>query len=245
MAISEVQANLERLAQSYPGRLLIVGISGEAKAWWQFGIVMGRSAGSRNRILEMAEGGAVVRTVVFNPSEEAGESDKTIYNMVVDNGHDHIISNGRQSDTFARDLKAGHDIWHAMRSLDYEDDPAHTARITAIVQSSGRFFTMCRVSINPLDSEGLYDPFYGHYRIAVPKPGYGFVIQTYTGDGGVKPSRDEPYPVALQATLEEAAEFIWQTLDKDNRVALVAKEIARGSGHAVRFAPLKNARLGD
>jgi hypothetical protein len=67
-----------------------------------------------------------------------------------------------------------------------------------------------------------------------PLPGYGHCLHTYAGDGTPLPSfAGRPFVLPLKGSIEELAEFYWDVLNPEHRVALVVKLISIESGRSM------------
>jgi IMP cyclohydrolase len=228
------KSNLQELAENpYPGRGIVQGVNPRGDEFQQAYWVMGRSENSRNRIL--VENDGIVRTEAHDPSKVIDPS-LIIYNAMRAHGDIHIASNGDQTDTVVDFLKVGKTFDEAIITRTYEPDaPNYTPRITAFVEllqerslKSGisiirKSVTSAEVTVRDnykLNTEGI-----------MAKKGIGDTIHTYLEDGDPLPSYNlPPYPVPLAETIEETAETLWSSLDKDNRVALVVKGIHLATG---------------
>jgi hypothetical protein len=63
------------------------------------------------------------------------------------------------------------------------------------------------------------------------RPGVGYAIQTYSGDGNPLPSfESDPYAVHLGRGTLDTAINIWNCLNVDNRVAIVVQAIDLSTG---------------
>ena len=73
-----------------------------------------------------------------------------------------------------------------------------------------------------------------HFSYRAMRPGWGYCITTYEGDGApLPPFAGEPFPLPIAADPRRAVAELWDLLDRDNRVAAAAKFIDRAGG-AVR-----------
>ena len=226
----QAQENLKALSENpYPGRGIVMGRSAVGdlmQIYW----VMGRSEKSRNRVLllDRADGEEVVRTAAFDPLKVEDPS-LIIYNAMRQHGDFHIVSNGDQTDTVVQFLKEGNTVDEALASRSYEpDDPNFTPRITGIINDAAKTYLMWITRKHeatglPEHSHGLWSKF------AVDA--LGECIHTYRGDGSpLPPFEGRPYAVPLGEGVVSTAETYWDTLNPDNRVALVAKSIDSETG---------------
>jgi len=227
------EQNLELLANNpYPGRLLVVGFTPETQVLAY--AVMGRSDGSRNRVLTLQDN--VVGTEVADYSISAGDPELTIYDALRKVGDIEIVSNGNQTDRVVRYVRCGKTFMDAMGVTFYEpDDPNFTPRITGFHHSDADenepFFGISVISKDPASA----DPVRKLYTNQTPELGFvnngtdavGYCVHTYNGDGDPLPSFDDlPFRIPVQETAFDMADMLWETLDSDNRVAVVAKYIS-------------------
>lgn len=222
------QQGFKNLSQNvYPGRVIIMGMSNTEKLI-QVYAVMGRSANSRNRILELADdnGLAIVRTAPFDTSKVEDPS-LIIYNAMRQTragSHSHIVSNGDQTDTvddyFERFAPLFSD---SLKDTLHEPDSEKTSRITGVLNSFRGYGQLSRIYASPALKNGSIR---AHWDIKSFEPGFGYCFHTYKGDGKPLPAfNEDPYLVPLNGSAEEIAQTYWGILNRDNRVALVVKEI--------------------
>ncbi|MBR5986196.1 MAG: inosine monophosphate cyclohydrolase, partial [Clostridia bacterium] len=93
MRSSDVFEALGRV--TYPGRSIIMGLSKDAKTLLAVYFIMGRSANSRNRVLEMRPNGLYTRA-----ADESKVTDPSliIYRAAVELDGRLIVTNGDQTD---------------------------------------------------------------------------------------------------------------------------------------------------
>lgn len=246
---SAMQENMDALmANPYPGRGIVLGITEDSQQAVQVYWVMGRSDNSRNRVLVEDETGNVM-TEAFDPSKVEDPS-LIIYNALrtarLANGMDvHLVSNGDQTDDMyhaidgARDELQMHGAFaRSLARRSYEPDaPNYTPRISALslvgtdLLPANNGGTILHTTILR-KSSGEKQQRTGGGRVAGLPAGAGVCFHTYEGDGDPLPSfGDSPYPVPVEGNdAQEAAEAFWNILDTENRVALVAKTIDRRTG---------------
>lgn len=224
--LGEAAANLERLSLNpYPGRGIVMGINSTGKLGVQVYWIMGRSENSRNRIL--AREGDVVKTVPFDESKVKDPS-LIIYNaMKVVHGK-HIVSNGNQTDTIVETIQKWGSFEGALKTRSFEPDaPNFTPRISGILDAFFIKFTLSRIAVDSNASSAPRHDFFNLDR----STGIGHCIHTYKGDGDPLPSfYENPYPVPLSGNIDDIARTYWEALNKQNRVALVAKTIRFSTG---------------
>ncbi len=223
--------NEKRLrANPYPGRGIIIGRTPDGKSMVQVYWIMGRSENSRNRIFTIEDG-----FVKILPYDEKKVSDPSliIYYPVKHLLDVHIVSNGDQTDTIHTSLRNGSTFEAALMNRSFEPDtPNYTPRISGLVDLEGRG-SVYRLSI--LKSVGG-DPNYcvrAFYNYETAIPGLGHCIHTYTGDGNPLPSFEgDPYLVSIPGRIDEALDYYWSALNKENRISLLVKFINAETGAA-------------
>lgn len=216
----------------YPGRGLVLGTmtSGEAvQIYW----VMGRSEGSRNRILATDGVSGRVFTRAADPSKVKDPS-LIIYDAMAESPHGNrfVVSNGNQTNAMEWALvDTGNPIAALERGLEkfsYEPDaPIFTPRITGVVtrKTNGEFLACIAILRKSLLGDSCQRSLYQFDEIPA---GYGFCVTTYDGDGNPPPPfKGGPFLLALEADLKDAAYVFWDALNKENRVSLATKLIPR------------------
>jgi hypothetical protein len=190
--------------------------------------IMGRSAGSRNRVLTRTEDG--IRTEPFDPSLEMDPS-LLIYNAVRAWRTQVIVTNGDHTDSINAALWQGGSFEYALFSRQFEPDaPNFTPRIAGLLRSSG---TYTLAILKSADGAGSACDRQLFYYPGVP--GQGHCIHTYQGDGNPLPSfQGEPRPVAVWGDCDSFGAEIWNALNPENKIALY-----------VRFADLKSGAVTD
>ncbi len=202
---------------SYPGRGIILGRSDVGQliqVYW----VMGRSPNSRNRILVLEKN--IIKTTPFGPTKVEDPS-LIIYNAMKKFGDYHVVSNGTQTDTVKKDI-----VLSLGKTFHEPDDPNFTPRITGLTNQKTGEMVLSKISQNPADHKKSIRSYYFYQNI---KPGFGFCLHTYSGDGNPLPTFDkDPYLVSLTGNINKIAKTYWKLLNKENRVALVVKGIGKG-----------------
>jgi hypothetical protein len=232
---------------SYPGRGLVVGCTADGAAGVQLYWIMGRSTGSRNRRLIREPDGSV-RVVVADPAEgvQRGDPSLLLYRAMCTVAHGggrvtHVVSNGDQTETIAAGLAGGESFIAAFSRRDVEPDPPHyTARIAGALTVGGTGgddgpLAGCELAI--VKAAGGEPPrtSHQHFSYRGMRPGWGYCITTYEGDGSpLPPFAGEPFPLPVATEPRQAVAELWDLLDRDNRVAAAAKFIDRAGG-AVRI----------
>ena len=223
-------------SNSYPGRGIVAGLSADGKkALWAY-FIMGRSVNSRNRVFETFDGG--MRTRAFDESLLADPS-LIIYNAYLSVPGAEIVTNGDQTDTVRDALKAGKSFEDALRTRTFEPDaPNFTPRISAVLELDGGFsYKMSILKAADAKGEGCSRFFFEYAPVA----GLGHFLHTYITDGDPIPSFfGEPEPVFMPDGAEELCETVWQSLDRDNKVSLMTKEICLETGKSKQFVVNKN-----
>ena len=221
---------------SYPGRGIIVGTSQCGKFAIQVYWIMGRSDNSRNRIFQV-EGS---RRVFTEPADASKVKDASliIYNAMDSYAGNFVVSNGDQTNTAisAFAMAAGITLREALRDRTFEPDrPNFTPRITGLCVPStdGMCFTQLSI-IRKSELAGDDNCERACFDYVGIRPGYGFSVSTYEGDGDPLPAFNSgPYPLPLVGGMEDIAETYWSILNKDNRVSLAVKFITIESRDSV------------
>ena len=221
-------------AVSYPGRGIVAGLSTDAKyavsAYW----TMGRSAGSRNRIFvtDTEDGSEVVRTKAFDETLIAGDPSLIIYAAVRTLGKKTIVTNGDQTDTIYDGFKAGKTFEQALRTRKYEHDgPNWTPRISSVldIEDGHLNYTLSILKSDEGDENCTVRQTFDYES---PFAGEGRYIHTYEGDGNPLPSfAGEPVKVAIDGTIDEFTDKLWNSLNADNKVSLFVRYIDIATGN--------------
>lgn len=206
----------------YPGRGIIAGQTESGEPLFAY-FIMGRSAGSRNRIFR-AEGPEVFTrpydpTVVSDPS-------LIIYRAVALCDDGVVVSNGDQTDTIVEGLAAGQSFSDALEGRSYEPDaPHYTPRISAVLH----FVPAYSYELSILRrKDGRCERCCWTYRA---KRGEGHLIHTYQHDGSPLPSFvGRPRELVLRGDAASVAENVWTALDPENRISLVVRAIDVSTG---------------
>lgn len=225
-------------ANPYPGRGIALGITPEGKRLVVVYFIMGRSENSRNRVFIM-EG----ENLRIQPHDPAGVSDPSliIYRPIrrVDNRL--IVTNGDQTDTIYRALRAGGSFESALRTRSFEPDaPNWTPRISALADCDSGSFRMSILKAQDAEGERCLRFFFEY----PPLPGRGYFLHTYRGDGPALSSfAGEPLGIPIPEDIPSFAQALWDSLDADNRVALYVTAMPLGSGagqsHVFNRHPVK------
>lgn len=219
---------------SYPGRGIVTGVTGDGKFAVSAYFIMGRSENSRNRVF--VEDGRGIRTQAFDPSKMKDPS-LIIYAPVrvitTAGGTDTVVTNGDQTDTAYDGMSKGLTFEQSLRSRTFEPDgPNYTPRISSVLHiDSGKFcyeMSILKSDMGDPKSSNRYTFSYEN-----PKKGVGRFIHTYLGDGNPLPSFEgEPVAVSLDGMndAKTLADKMWQNLNADNKVSLFVRYIEIASG---------------
>ena len=238
--VSKDRAWLRRT--SYPGRGLVVGCTADGAAGVQLYWIMGRSAGSRNRrLVREPDGGARVVVAGAAAGVPHGDPSLLLYRALCTVRHGdgrvtHLVGNGDQTDTIAAGLAGGESFSAAFWRRDVEPDaPHYTARIAGALTVGGAGGVPC-CELAIVKTAGGAPPRTSrqHFSYRGMRPGWGYCITTYEGDGApLPPFAGEPFPLPVADDPRRAVAELWDLLDRGNRVAAAAKFIDRAGG-AVR-----------
>ena len=227
--MSEFEDQSDRIeTSSYPGRGIVIGETPDGTHLVQVYWIMGRSEGSRNRIL--IQEGETVRTWVFDESK-VDNLDLISYYPVRVQGPYHIVTNGDQTETILEHLQSGGTFESALDTRTWESDPPiNTPRISGLLTTSIDAGYAYKLSILKTIQGSADHTSRQYFTYEAAIPGYGHCITTYLDDDDpVLSFEGEPYTVALQNDIQETTDHFWSLLDEDNRVALLTKFIDPGS----------------
>ena len=224
---------------SYPGRGLAVGCSADGAAGVQLYWIMGRSSRSRNRRLVQDSGGTVRAVAVgaeaapaASPGTPGAGASLILYPATAvaggaPGGARHVVGNGDHTVTIAAGLAAGDSFAAAFARRDVEPDPPHyTARIAGLAAAGGGGGYELAIIKTAAGGHPRQVSFQ-HFAYRSARPGWGHCITTYEGAGEpLPPFAGEPFPLPLAATPRQAAQDLWELLDRGHRVAVLAKFIA-------------------
>ena len=203
--------NLLALQQNpYPGRGIIVGLDESGKHLIQVSWIKGRSENSRNRIF-VTEDNGILKTEAFDPAKVKDPS-LIIYTAMAQTNTRYAVSNGAQTlDALSEGLNALTEKWQ------YEPDrPNYTPRISAIVEPKSFNKRTAELSLLKKSPFGAECNAY-LYKLDISRPGFGYCITTYNGDGDPLPSfTGDPYLLPLTGDIENVAQTIWDSLNADN-----------------------------
>ncbi len=224
---------------SYPGRGIVIGQSGDGKKALIAYFIMGRSENSRNRIFELFPDG--MRTKAFDESKLSDPS-LIIYNPFRHMADTDIITNGDQTDTVYNGLREGLSFEDALMTREFEPDaPNYTPRISGILYYSFKKKTFSYTESILKSGNGDPSVCLRQFFRYQPRAGVGHFIHTYRCDGNPIPSfSGEPEEVALPDTGAALAEMVWGSLNPDNKVSLYVREIPLDGGQPLETVINKN-----
>jgi hypothetical protein len=222
----------ELKSNSYPGRGIILGRSEDGSRAVLIYFIMGRSAGSRNRVFTVTEDG--IRTEAFDPSVLPDPSLYVYHPVRFTDGYI-IVTNGDQTETITDNLSADNSFHSALLKREFEPDaPLYTPRISGLMLPDGSY----KLSIlKTLDGDpSCCCRFF--YEYDSPVAGIGHFLHTYKCDGNPVPSFEgEPISVKIAGDLKSFSTAVWNALNDDNKVSLYgyARDIHTGQGESILF----------
>ena len=208
----------------YPGRGIVIGRSADGQKAVMAYFIMGRSVNSRNRIF--VEDGEGIRTQAFDESKVEDPS-LILYAPVRVLGNKTIVTNGDQTDTIYELMDKQQTFEQSLRGRIFEPDaPNYTPRISGIlhVENGAYSFALSLIRSDNGDPSSCLRYTYAYES---PKAGEYRFLHTYKGDGNPLPSFEgEPELVSLpDGSVDEIAETIWNSLNKENKVSLFVRVI--------------------
>ena len=204
---------------SYPGRGVLLGLHQDGKHGVIAYFIMGRSENSRNRVF-VAEG-EDMKTQAFDPAKVVDPS-LIIYYPVRTLPYAMVVTNGDQTDTVYDALRTGGSFVCALRTRTFEPDADnYTPRISGIIcRKTGAYKLSILKSAN--HNPNSVQRFF--YEYSQPVAGEGHLIHTYEQDGNPIPSfTGEPRPVALNQSIDDFTDTLWNSLNADNKVSLFVR----------------------
>ena len=208
----------ELSSNTYPGRGIVIGRSGDGKYAVTAYFIMGRSENSRNRVF--VEDGEGIRTQAFDPSKLTDPS-LIIYAPVRVLGNKTIVTNGDQTDTIYELMDKQQTFEQALRTREFEPDaPNYTPRISGIMHIENNTYNY---AMSILKSNNGNPDACNRYTFAYQNPvaGEGHFIHTYMGDGNPLPSFEgEPKLVGIEGDIDAFTNTVWENLNADNKVSL-------------------------
>ena len=214
---------------TYPGRGLAIGRSADGRLAILCYFIMGRSAGSRNRVFE-ADGDGL-RTRAFDESKLPDPS-LYVYRAVRVLGNRTIVTNGDQTDTVYEFLKEGKSFEDALRTRTFEPDPPiWTPRISGLLTAGNGEMSY---KLNILKNGGDETPLRFFYEYTAPRPGEAHIIHTYAHDGNPVPSFAGE-PVVIDTSSYRCAGCVmndlWEGLNTENKVSAFVRTIDLENGN--------------
>ena len=212
---------------SYGGRGIVIGKSGDGKNAVIAYFIMGRSENSRNRVF--IERGDEVVINAYDPSKLADPT-LIIYSPVKVSRCHTIVTNGDQTDTIYDFITEGKSFEEALETRQFEPDaPNLTPRISGMLTVARRDF---KYKLSILKSGTEDGAVCNRYTFSyAPVAGLGHYIHTYNCDGDPIPTfTGEPERVQIPDDIDEFTGEIWTNLDEDNKVALYVRYIDLVSG---------------
>lgn len=218
----------ELTGNTYPGRGIVLGKSGDGAYAVTAYFIMGRSENSRNRVF--TQEGEGIRTQAFDPSKLSDPS-LIIYAPVRVMGNKTIVTNGDQTDTIYELMDKQQTFEQALRTREFEPDmPNFTPRISGIMHvEHGKY----NYAMSILKSNHGNPAACSRFTFAYENPvnGEGHFIHTYMGDGNPLPSFEgEPKRIGIDQDIDSFTESIWNSLNEENRVSLFVRYIEISTG---------------
>ncbi|GGE02749.1 IMP cyclohydrolase [Paenibacillus nasutitermitis] len=206
----------------YPGRTLIVGMTPSGSHYVQVYWIMGRSANSRNRVFELD--GWSVKNKAFDPAKMEDPS-LIIYYPIRHWENVHIVTNGDQTDTIYDGLQHSRTFEQSLMLREFEPDaPHYTPRISAVINTELKQYSLSILKTHENDPSVCLRNSYQYSKF---KCGIGHCIHTYNSEqnGVLKPFEGDPFEVPLFDSINEIADFYWERINAENKIALLVKFI--------------------
>ncbi|MCF0122440.1 MAG: IMP cyclohydrolase [Lachnospiraceae bacterium] len=226
MTILSLEQDLKN--NSYPGRGIVIGRSGDGKSAITAYFIMGRSANSRNRVF--VQDGEGIRTQAFNSSKLTDPS-LIIYTPVRVLGNKTIVTNGDQTNTIYEGMTQQLTFEQSLCTRKFEPDaPNYTPRISGILYVENETFSYALSILksnhgNPRQC----NRFTFEYNDCVA--GEGHFIHTYMHDGNPLPSFEgEPKLVNILDEIGSFTDMLWGSLNEENKVSLFVRRIDIATG---------------
>jgi len=211
----------------YPGRGMIIGLGEDGHTAIAAYFIMGRSAGSRNRVFEKTETG--IRTRAFDESILPDPS-LYIYTPVLTMNNYLIVTNGDQTDTIAAHIHNNGSFESALRTRVYEPDSLRTPRISGLMEFYGNYYSY-KLSILKCVDEASEACGRFFFEYAQPVAGIGHFLHTYgQNEDEVISFQGEPVPISVFGPIDNFTDNIWRVLNEDNRVSLYTRFVDLGTG---------------
>ena len=207
-------------SNEYPGRGIILGTSPDGSKSVAAYFITGRSENSRNRIFEKRNEGIYTKAYDESRMEEPS---LIIYAAVRKSGNSLIVTNGDQTDTICEFLEKGKSFEEALDTRKFEPDaPNFTSRISGMAAFDKAGYRYKLSILKALDKDGgSCGRFVYSYE---PLAGAGHFIHTYRENGSPLPAfAGEPAAVAIGDNAGEFAEYIWDSLNDENKISLYVR----------------------
>lgn len=208
---------------TYAGRGIVVGKTGNGKKAAVAYFIMGRSENSRNRIFAEKDGGEVI-IYPFDASKVEDPS-LIIYSPVKVISNKLIVTNGDQTDTIYDFISAGKTFEEALDTREFEPDkPNWTPRISAMLTFGKDDFSYKMSILKSADENGSACNRYTFSFSALN--GLGHFLHTYVCDGNPIPTfQGEPERVEIPDCIDEFTSLIWNNLNEKNKISLYVRMI--------------------
>lgn len=242
-------ANLNALAgNEYPGR--IIAMSANIIAYG----LTGRGPDTRDREFIPSLGGFKTSSPTKTEEEMAAVEDAALiyYQATLSLPGLHVASNGAQTEPILQRMEAGLSLGSALKTAGevpgktidgvvqmidlsrYEPDTNHTPRIASardLRPDAAVPFGLTIVRKDEFSDTPLLN-FYGIRSDDNIPEGVGYVVQTYNGNSdGLLPSFDKvPYPIEFAGDAKTAATALWNLLNEERKVAVLAQTIDTYTG---------------
>ncbi len=216
--INPIRTLLE--GNSYVGRGIILGKSGNSKNAVSAYFIMGRSENSRNRIFVKQED-----EIIIHPFDASKVSDPSliIYTPVRTHGNNLIVTNGDQTDTIYRFLEEDKSFEQALNTRCFEPDyPNFTPRISGMITFGTGDICYQMSILKSADEKGSACNRYTFSFTSLP--GLGHFIHTYICDGNPIPTfAGEPERINIPNDIDKFTQEIWTSLDENNKISLYVR----------------------
>lgn len=208
---------------TYAGRGIVVGKTGNGKKAAVAYFIMGRSENSRNRIFAENDGGEVI-IYPFDASKVEDPS-LIIYSPIKVISNKLIVTNGDQTDTIYDFISAGKTFEEALDTREFEPDkPNWTPRISAMLTFGKDDFSYKMSILKSADENGSACNRYTFSYSALN--GLGHFLHTYVCDGNPIPTfQGEPERVEIPDCIDEFTSLIWNNLNEKNKISLYVRMI--------------------
>ncbi len=208
---------------TYAGRGIVVGKTGNGKKAAVAYFIMGRSENSRNRIFAEKDGGEVI-IYPFDASKVEDPS-LIIYSPIKVISNKLIVTNGDQTDTIYDFISAGKTFEEALDTREFEPDkPNWTPRISAMLTFGKDDFSYKMSILKSADENGSACNRYTFSYSALN--GLGHFLHTYVCDGNPIPTfQGEPERVEIPDCIDEFTSLIWNNLNEKNKISLYVRMI--------------------